>query len=207
MDRKQQREQWVKNINKATLPDYKRRPGPPQPVLTLADAEKIYNVANVDRSYDKYKSRIFNYMVEISEVTDPTERVPVNELIEEASSICGKELNNFKPTSESFTEDQKKILEYSIALSLVNGYKTQYHEHFEVDPKTNEIIGLIHPHQERQPECDEFLKQQQQEKARRRFAATGEPADPYRGSQQGLGRKRRKTKKISKKSKKTLRRK
>lgn len=208
MDRAQQRKAWFSKA-RSQLPAYKRLRGPAQPPLSLEDAEKIYNAAGVPDSYAPYKSKVVQYMTEYSQTLDPTERVPVTELIEQAGSVCGKELQqNVTQIKPQFTEEQVYVSLYGLSMALVNGYKQQYDSHFEVDPKTNEIIDLIHPHQQRQPKCDEYLKQKRQERTSRRFAATGEPSDPYRGSQQGLGKgRRRKTKKISKKSKKTLRRK
>lgn len=202
---KQKRDKWLK-LARETLPSYNRPPGPPQPVLTLEDAAKIYDAAGIPASYAPYRSKIIQYMTEFSETLKPEQRVPSTELIEEARSVCGRELqNNVSPIASNLDESQKFVALYGLAIALTNGYKQQYETHFEVDPKTNEIIDLIHPHQQRQPKCDELLKAKRAEKARRQFAATGEPSDPYRGSQQGS--RRRKTRKLSKKSKKTLRRK
>lgn len=203
---KQKRARWFKSA-RGSLPSYNRPPGPPQPVLSIEDAGKIYDLAGIPESYKPYRSKVIQYMTEYSEILDPTKRVPASELIEEAGSVCGKELqNNVSKISPELDESMIYVALYGLAMALTNGYKQQYETHFQVDPKTNEIIDLIHPHQQRQPKCEEFLKQKQREKDRRRFAATGEPSDPYKGSQQGMG-KRRKTRKHSKKSKKTLRRK
>lgn len=206
ISRKEQRAKWFKP--RGNLPTYKRPDGPPQPELTKEDASKIFDVSGSPSHLATYKDRIVQYMVEYSTTLKPTQRVPVKELIEQSQSVCGKEIQRgVQEINPSWTDEQKMVVLYGVAMALVNGYKQQYESHFEVDPKTNEIIDLVHPHENRQPQCDEFLKQKRSEMARRQFAATGEPYDPYRGSQQGIGRRKRKTKKHSKKSKKTLRRK
>lgn len=205
ISRKEQREKWFKV--RGNLPTYKRPNGPPQPELTLVEASKIFDVSGSPSHLTPYKDKIIQYMVEYSTSLPPTQRVPVKELLEQSGSICGKEIQHgVQEINSSWSDEQKFVVLYGVAIALVNGYKQQYESHFEVDPKTNEIIDLIHPHENRQPECDEFLKQKRDQMTRRKFAATGEPYDPYRGSQQGIGRKR-KTKKHFKKSKKTLRRK
>jgi hypothetical protein len=174
--------------------------------LTKENASKIYDVSGTPSFLNPYKDQIVQYMVEYSTTLDPTQRIPANELIEQASSVCGKELQRAaRNVDPSWTDEQKFTILYGIAIALVAGFKDTYRTHFQVD-SNNEIIDLIHPHQQRQLECDQYLKQKRSEMLKRKLVATGEPSDAYKGSQQGTGKTIKKKKK-NKKSKKTLRRK
>lgn len=191
---KQRRDRWFRTA-RGEVPYYNKPPGPPQPELTKDQATKIYNVSGTPAALNPYKDKIIQYMMEYSQTLQPEQRVAFNELVEQASSVCGKELQRAAEMNPSLSEEQKFIKLYGIALALVAGYKDTYNSHFEVNSK-NEIIGLRHPHQQRQLECDAYLKQKQAEKWRPSAVEVGYG-----------GRKKRKTRKISKKSKKTLRRK
>jgi hypothetical protein len=191
---KERRARWFRDA-RGEVPSYVRPPGPPQSELTKEQALKIYNVSGTPSFLDKYKDQIAQYMVEYSQTIPPDQRIPVNELIEQASSVCGKELQRgARDVDPSWTEEQKFAILYGIAIALTSGYKDTYRTHFEVNSK-NEIIGLRHPHEQRQIECDAYLKKKQSEKWR--------PSP----SEVGYGGRKRKTRKSSKKSKKTLRRK
>lgn len=193
---KQRRDRWMNLTRGLEVPRYRKQDGPPQPPLTKEQATKIYNVSETTPSLNPYKDRIIQYMVEYSETLRPEERLPAEELIAQASSVCGRELQRAGRTIlPSFSETELFAVLYGTAIPLVAGYKDTYASHFEVNSK-NEIIGLRHPHQQRQIECDAYFKQKQGEKWR------PSPTEVGYG-----GRKKRKTKKISKKSKKTLRRK
>lgn len=191
---KDRRARWFRDA-RGEVPAYDRPPGPPQPELTKQQALQIYNVSGTPAFLDGYKDQIAQYMAEYSQTIPATKRVPVNELIEQAGSVCGKELQRAaRDVDPSWTEEQKFAVLYGIAIALTSGFKDTYRTHFEVN-KNNEIIGLIHPHQQRQIECDAFLKKKQAEKWRPSAVEVG------------YGGKKRKTRKSSKKSKKTLRRK
>jgi len=192
--------------------------GPLGPPLTRAQASQLVDNAFGDKNHKAilapYKSTLVDYIVEFS--ADETELPPSKRrafatLDRLSKHICGNEyLKNQLQTRIDETRGQSKdivdlaVFGYlrGVARNLASGYDVTDQATFCFNDK-GEVYGTVLPN--RTPQCASYLDQQQEFKS---FLSA--QSDPFKGSQQGVGRRRNRSrtiKKKNKKSKKTLRRK
>jgi hypothetical protein len=192
--------------------------------LTTAQAEQLVKNSFPKERYrviEPYKTKLVRFMIEHSVNTPPNKRRSFETLDRISKHVCSYEvlsgnINRMIDTITRVTENVSKqeapeaiasvengVLK-GIATHIVDGYDFVDYDHFVFDKDGNPIDVNI-TNRDRKPLCldkiqadnlrkeqdvqfSQFLKQQ---------------SDPFKGSQQGVGRKTRKQKK---RAKKTLRR-
>ncbi len=156
-----------------------------RPVLTIAQANQLFDAAKFAPEYLPYKDRIVQYITEIYQTLPEKDKLPFEALIESANNPCSQELTG--SGGKDFVERIKQLQDvekqpdmveilifsklYSMASLLCLGYQEQFREHWLLDSSGN-IIGLKNPHNVRQPKCDAYIKARAQ-KWRPGFADVG----------------------------------
>jgi len=177
--------------------------------LTREQASQLIDAAQLPPNVLLHKEVLIDLIIETHQASTPgVDKLPFEYLLQSAKHPCSLEFSMSKSyeqqvdvTAKQFppTESEEN-LEFlrgkliSMSFILAHGYQEQFREHWILDNKGN-IIGLKPQHVDRQRKCDAYLKENKQ-KWRPGITDVGYG-----------GKKKRKTKKHSKKSKKTLRRK
>ncbi len=201
---------------------YRPKMGPTgQNPLTTEQAKQLIQNSFPNERYKvvaPYEKDLIRQIVTKSANTPPAKRRAFSTLDRLSKHICSYEVlagnitravettNRIKEdpdsTPEMITAPIKSALE-AIAAHIVDGYDFVDEDHFEFDQDGNPI-KVNETNRERKPNCYNYLMKPILDRAQsadfREFLQ--KQSDPFKGSQQGVGR----TRKHKKRSKKTLRR-
>lgn len=226
-DRVAQRQQWMEQASqRPPPPQIKCQVNPPSaspiPALTAGQAKQLVSVcgfasdvlAFVLPNGKKFGDAIAEQIVRFNSAKDPHTRRPFETLFALAkhecstymfdSSVLRRRIEDYKVLSKNPDETPETLQEiwdvsvYQYALSLEEGYDHANHEQYLCNVR-NQIIGVVPQMETRVPDA---CKRRIEEDTTARSRAVWRP-NPFTDG----GKKHRKTKKRTKKSKKTLRRK
>lgn len=183
--------------------------------LTASQASQLLDASNFPASLNKYKKILIQAIVNKSVNTPPAERRPFDTLLKLASHPCSREPleidafpNYQKRVEEAFKMEDPMIppeehalnLAATIAVHLVDGFDVLSKKHFIFDSNGN-VVNVTKKEMPRYGRmCIPYLLRKEQEGQFRQFLK--DQSDPYKGSQQGLGKTRRHKKRKSKKTNK-----